>query len=94
MLNSSQFVLDYIKQNDTSLNINKKKLLFKGSHCGWNYIYDYNKKNILIIIESDNDYIFGVYAQKGFGYYGSKKKTIKPLYFLLIYLKYTLLLKI
>jgi len=81
LLNSSQFVLDYIKQNDTSLNINNKKLLFKGSHCGWNNICDYNKKNILIIIESDNDYIFGVYAQKGFGFYGSKKKDDKTFLF-------------
>ena len=56
LLNSSEFVLDYIKQNDTSLNINKKKLLFKGSNCDWYSILRRNKTNILIIIESDNNF--------------------------------------
>ena len=72
LLNSSEFVLDYIKQNDKSININKKKLLFKGSNCKWDYILGKIKNYILIIIESDSNYIFGLYNRTGFGYYGSR----------------------
>ena len=81
LLNSSKFILDYIKQNDISININYQKLLFKGSHCDWNKISGYNKKNILIIIESDDNFIFGAYAQKGFGFEGSKKEDDKSFLF-------------
>ena len=81
LLNSSEFILDYIKQNDKSININYKKLLYKGSDNHWDKIGDYNKKNILVIIKSDKGFIFGGYAQKGFGLESSKKADDKSFLF-------------
>ena len=92
LLNSSEFILDYIKKNDKSININinYKNLLYEDSKCNCKNIDDYNKKNILIINESDFGCVFGGYAQKGFEFDSSKKRIIKVFYFLLIYPKYTL----
>ena len=72
LLDSSEFIFDYINKNNTSLNINKKKLLFKGSH--FEYKKCNNKKNILIIIKSDTGYIFGGYTKIGFKNKYSRKE--------------------
>ena len=64
------FILDYIKQNDKSLNISKIKLLFRGSRDGertktCHELCD-NKQNVLIIMKSETGYIFGGYSKIGF----------------------------
>ena len=68
--NSIDFVLDYIKQKDKSINFNQIKLLYKSSRDSDNVRICHklcdNKKNILIIIKSDNNYIFGGYTKIGF----------------------------
>ena len=68
--NSIDFVLDYVQQNDKYFNFNEMKLLYKSSRDGddtriCHKLCD-NKKNILIIIKSDNNYIFGGYTKIGF----------------------------
>ena len=64
------FILDYIKQNDKSLNISKIKLLFRGSRDGertktCHELCD-NKLHVLIIMKSETGYIFGGYSKIGF----------------------------
>ena len=64
------FILDYIKQNDKSLNISKIKLLFRGSRDGertktCHELCD-NKQHVLIIMKSETGYIFGGYSKIGF----------------------------
>jgi len=64
------FILDYIKQNDKTLNFNNIKLLFRGSKNGdrtstCHELCD-NKQNVLIIMKSDSGYIFGGYSKVGF----------------------------
>lgn len=75
LLNSS-FILDYIKQIDISFNFNKKNILFEAPHCKWNEICN-NKNNLLIIIKSDNEYIFGGFMKKGFSSEDKKIKDVK-----------------
>ena len=64
------FILDYIKQTDNTLKINFIKLLYRGSRdtdrtkiC--HQLCD-NKQNVLIVMQSDTDYIFGGYSKIGF----------------------------
>jgi small nuclear ribonucleoprotein (snRNP)-like protein len=64
------FILDYIKQNDKTFNFNNIKLLFRGSRDGdrtktCHELCD-NKQNVLIIMKSEDDYIFGGYSKIGF----------------------------
>ena len=64
------FILDYIKQNDKTLNFNNIKLLFRGSRDGdrtktCHELCD-NKQNVLIIMKSETGYIFGGYSKVGF----------------------------
>ena len=64
------FILDYIRQNDTNFIFNNLKLLYRGSRDGdktkiCHQLCD-NKNNILIIIQSDNGYTFGGYSKIGF----------------------------
>ena len=64
------FILDYIKQNDKTLNISKIKLLFRGSRDGertktCHELCD-NKQHVLIIMKSETGYIFGGYSKIGF----------------------------
>ena len=56
-INSINFILDYIKQNDQSFTYNKIQLLYRGSRDGdrtktCHELCD-NKQNILIIMKSD-----------------------------------------
>ena len=65
-----QFILDYIRTDDTSFRFNKLNLLYRGSRDGdstktCHLLCDY-KINILIIIYSDNGYKFGGYCKIGF----------------------------
>ena len=67
---SIYFILDYLLQNDDSLNLKNIKLLFRASKDGnktktCHKLCD-NKEDILIIILSDNGYIFGGYSKIGF----------------------------
>ena len=69
-LNSIDFILNYIRQNDQLFNFNNIKLLYRGSRDGdstkiCHELCD-NKKNVLIIIKSDNNYVFGGYSKIGF----------------------------
>ena len=69
-LNSIDFILKYIKENDGSCKCNNIKLLYRGSRDGdrtktCHKLCD-NKTNILIIMQSDNRYIFGGYSKIGF----------------------------
>ena len=64
------FVLNYIRQNDKSFNFNDIKLLYRGSRDGdrtktCHELCD-NKQNVLIIMKSDNNFIFGGYSKIGF----------------------------
>ena len=64
------FILDYIKKNDKTLNISKIKLLFRGSRDGertktCHELCD-NKQHVLIIMKSETGYIFGGYSKIGF----------------------------
>ena len=67
---SIDFILDYIKENDKSINIGDIKLLFSGSRYGDNTIICHelcdNKPNVLIIMKSDDGFIFGGYSKIGF----------------------------
>ena len=74
--NTIGFILNYIKQNDILMNLTEIKLLYKSSRDGdetkvCHKLCD-NKKNILLLIKSNNDYIFGGYTKVGF-----KNKTSK-----------------
>ena len=64
------FILDYIKQTDNTLKINFLKLLYRGSRDGDRTITCHelcdNKQNVLIVMQSDTDYIFGGYSKIGF----------------------------
>ena len=65
-----KFILDYIKENDKSFSFNSLKLLYRGSKDGdkteiCHKLCD-DKKNLLIIIESDTGHIFGGYCKIGF----------------------------
>jgi len=67
---SINFILDYIRQNDKSFNFNNIKLLYRGSKDGdrtktCHELCD-NKQNVLIFMQSDNNYIFGGYSKIGF----------------------------
>ena len=69
-LNSIDFIINYIRQNDQLFNFNNIKLLYRGSRDGdstkiCHELCD-NKKNVLIIIKSDNNYVFGGYSKIGF----------------------------
>ena len=67
---SIDFILNYIRNNDTSLNFKGPKLLYRGSRDGdktktCHKLCD-NKQNVLIIMQTDNNYIFGGYSKIGF----------------------------
>ena len=69
-LNSIDFIFNYIRQNDQLFNFNNIKLLYRGSRDGdstkiCHELCD-NKQNVLIIIKSDNNYVFGGYSKIGF----------------------------
>ena len=69
-LNSIMFLLAYIRRNDNSFKFNYLKLLYRGSRDGdrtktCHKLCD-NKQNVLIIMKSDTDYIFGGYSKIGF----------------------------
>jgi len=69
-INSINFIIDYIRQNDKSSNFNGIKLLYRGSRDGdrtktCHQLCD-NKQNILIVMKSDTGYIFGGYSKIGF----------------------------
>ena len=60
------FILDYIRDNDRPFNFKEVKLLYRGSRDGdrtktCHKLCD-NKRNILIIMQSDIGYIFGGYT--------------------------------
>jgi len=75
-LDEIDFILDYIKQNDKELSFKKLVLLYRGSRDGDDTKICHNlcdhKKNVLIIIKSDIDYIFGGYSKIGFEANNSK----------------------
>jgi len=69
-INSIDFIINYIRQNDKSFNFNEIKLLYRGSRDGdrtkiCHELCD-NKQNVLIIMQSDTGYIFGGYSKIGF----------------------------
>ena len=69
-INSIDFILNYIRQNDVLFNFNQIKLLYRGSRDGdktktCHQLCD-NKQNVLIIMQSDTNYIFGGYSKIGF----------------------------
>ena len=68
--NKIDFILDYIREKDKSFNFNEIKLLYRGSRDGdktktCHKLCD-NKKNVLIFIKSETDFIFGGYSKIGF----------------------------
>jgi len=75
-IDSINFILDYIRENDKSLNFNEIKLLYRGSKDGDNTTKCHelcdNKQNILIIIKTDDGYIFGGYTKVGFKTYKNR----------------------
>jgi len=68
-LNSIEFILDYIKRNDNEFIFKKINLLYRATRDGDNAInFDNlcnNKLNILIIIKTYDNYIFGGYSKIG-----------------------------
>ena len=69
-INTINFIIDYIKQNDKTFLFKEIKLLFQGSRDGdrtktCHELCD-NKKNVLIIMKSDFGYIYGGYSKIGF----------------------------
>jgi len=69
-INSIDFIIDYIRQNDKSSNFKNIQLLYRGSRDGdrtktCHQLCD-NKQNILIVMKSDTGYIFGGYSKIGF----------------------------
>ena len=76
---SLDFILNYIRQNDKTFNFNNLKLLYRGSRDGdrtktCHELCD-NKKNVLIIMKSENNYIFGGYSKIGFKTINEPNKT-------------------
>ena len=68
--NEINFILDYIKENDELFKFNNLNLLYRASRdtdktekC--HKLCD-NKTNVLILVKSDSDYIFGGYSKIGF----------------------------
>ena len=62
--------MEYIRENDKLFKFNYLNLLFRGTRDGdstkiCHKLCD-NKQNVLIIIKSDSDYIFGGYCKIGF----------------------------
>ena len=77
-INSIDFILSYIKENDKSFKFNDIKLLYRGSRDGdrtktCHELCD-NKQNILIIMQSNTEYIFGGYSKIGFKNINDRKK--------------------
>ena len=72
-IDSINFILDYIKENDKTFNFNEMKLLYRASRDGDNTAICHelcdNKQNVLIIIKSKTGYIFGGYSKIGFKTY-------------------------
>ena len=69
-INTIDFILNYIRQNDKSFNFNEIKLLYRGSRDGdstktCHELCD-NKRNVLIVMKSETDYMFGGYSKIGF----------------------------
>ena len=69
-LNSINFILQYIRQNDQTFAFNNIKLLYRGSRDGdrtktCHQLCD-NKQHVLIIMHSDTGHIFGGYSKIGF----------------------------
>ena len=69
-INSINFIIEYIKENNKLFNFKEIKLLYRGSRDGdrtktCHELCD-NKKNVLIIIQSDTGYMFGGYSKIGF----------------------------
>ena len=69
-INSINFILDYLRINDKALNYNNIKLLYRGSRDGdrtktCHQLCD-NQQNVLIIMQSDDGYIFGGFSKIGF----------------------------
>ena len=69
-INKIDFILNYIRDNDKSFNFKEIKLLYRGSRDGdrtktCHQLCD-NKRNILIIMQSDIGYIFGGYSSNVF----------------------------
>ena len=68
--NSIDFILNYIRQNDPLFNFTMMQLLYRGSRDGdrtqtCHELCD-NKQNVLIIMKSDTNYVFGGYSKIGF----------------------------
>ena len=77
-INSIDFILSYTKENDKSFKFNDIKLLYRGSRDGdrtktCHELCD-NKQNILIIMQSNTEYIFGGYSKIGFKTINDRKK--------------------
>ena len=88
-INEINFILNYIKDNDKSFSFNSLNLLYRASRDGDNTetchkLCD-DKKNILIIIKSDNQYIFGGYCKIGFKVNPNKEYKIDNNCFLFSY---------
>ena len=88
-INEINFILNYIKDNDKSFSFNSLNLLYRASRDGDNTetchkLCD-DKKNILIIIKSDNQYIFGGYCKIGFKINPNKEYKIDNNCFLFSY---------
>ena len=65
-----KFILDYIKQNDKTFNFKKIKTIFNSSKDGdstkdCHKLCD-NRKNILLLIQTEKNYFFGGYTKIGF----------------------------
>ena len=68
--NSINFILNYIRQNDPLFSFSILQLLYRGSRDGdstqtCHELCD-NKQNVLIIIKSETNYIFGGFSKIGF----------------------------
>ena len=68
--NSIDFILNYIRQNDPLFNFTMIQLLYRGSRDGdstqtCHELCD-NKQNVLIVMKSDINYVFGGYSKIGF----------------------------
>ena len=69
-LDQVDFIWNYIRENDQYLNFNFIRLLYRGSRDGdrtktCHELCD-NKPNVLIVILSDNGFVFGGYSKIGF----------------------------
>ena len=69
-IDSIDFIFNHIRKYDKLLKINNISLLYRGSTDGDDTITCHelcdNKQNVLIIIKSNADYIFGGYSKIGF----------------------------